>query len=503
MNRKAIKVALMIVAALAVALTTSAVMASTKAKTELPEYVGSKACLGCHADEFLMWEPSGHANMLTQVMKPTDLPGDPKAAPAEIKAELDKADWIVAGHRFLARDPATGELKYLNVQWDDASKAYVAYKGGASWNQGCAGCHTTGYDKASATFADAGIGCEMCHGPGRDHILGKGDVSKITATTDAQVCGSCHNGTSQMPDGTRWPVGYRPGQGNFTDGGFTYLKFDISKSAVDYTGKKLRQYAQWEASAHATSWPTLQSNPAAGSYCYKCHTADAIVEGATFDPAKHQGSVSSVTCVACHDPHGSSVEGQLRKEPKALCESCHNGSIAEGGTFKAGSEIHHPMKEMLGGYGAIGVAQTKGAHSGESFDGTEITCLSCHFAYNNHDFKVVTPADAMRTNAAYDSCTKCHTNSSSESRGVFLEMMQESVETKLHALTADIATIDAALKANANVLGAKLEAYQAAKTNVSFVEADASRGAHNFEYATKVLSAAQKAIADAKTALPK
>jgi len=502
MNRKVLKVALIAVIALLVAMTASVVVASSKAKGELPEYVGSQACLGCHADKYMVWESSHHANMLVQVMKPTDLPGDMTTTTPEFQEELLKADWIVSGQRFLARDPATGELKYLNVEWNDAQQKYVAYKGGSNWNTSCAGCHATGYDKTTARFADAGIGCESCHGPGRDHILGKGDVSQIVKTNDVQVCGSCHNGQGNMPDGTRWPVGYRPG-GDMTANGFKYLKVTPEQSALQFEGKHMRQMAQWEISAHANAANSLASSGHASATCYKCHSSDAVVNAA-FDPKAHE-KVNGITCVACHDPHGGSIVGQLRQEPQALCESCHNGSIPEGGTLKAGATAHHPMKEMLSGYGAIGIAPTKGAHSGASFDGEPITCLDCHFAASNHDFKVVRPGEAVKLNMpGKDSCTRCHERSSSESRGVFLDMMQENVAMKLEALKADVATIDAALKANPSALSAELKAkYDAAKTNYTFVDADGSHGAHNFEYSIKIIADAQKTMSAVKAALPK
>lgn len=66
----------------------------------------------------------------------------------------------------------------------------------AEWtNQGkpgaCLVCHTTGYDPATATYKEAGVTCEACHGPALpDHPKTPMPVDR---TTD--LCGRCHSDT--------------------------------------------------------------------------------------------------------------------------------------------------------------------------------------------------------------------------------------------------------------------------------------------------------------------
>jgi predicted CXXCH cytochrome family protein len=495
--KKALKVAMLIGLVAILALTAGVVVASTKDKAELPNYLGSQACLGCHSDKFTNWETSGHAKMLTEVTKPESYPGDITKASVELKAELAKADYVVAGQRFLAKDRTTGEMKYLNVQWDAAQGQYVAYKGGASWNTGCAGCHATGYDKATNTLAEVGIGCEMCHGPGKEHVLGHGDVSKITASTDAQVCGQCHTG-GKAANGSSWPVGYRPGM---KLGELLNLPVVDPHATVPSSSLHWRQYPLWAASAHANAVTALQSSGHASAACYKCHSADAFVDetlnGQKFDPATH-APFNAITCVTCHDPHNSTEKGQLRMEAQALCTACHTASIDPQVGLKPGTAVHEPMKEMFLGYGAIGIAPTKGAHA-------SVECIECHMADGNHLMKVIMPGELAELDPSGtrpDSCTTCHASSSRESRQAYLDLIHETIGSKLDALNADITTIAAALKANPSALSADLKAkYDAAMTNVSFVTADGSRGMHNFEYAVKIVNAAQKDIAAAKAAL--
>lgn len=494
MRRKAFKVAILSALAVLVALAVSVTVSSAGAKGELPEYLGSKACLGCHVDKFENWEMTGHAHMLTQVFKPSDMPADVNTAPEELKAELQKAAWIVAGQRFLARDPKDGALKYLNVQWDATKQQYVSYKGGSNWETGCAGCHTTGWDKVDATFAEPGIGCEMCHGPGRDHVLGKGDISKITVTNDAQACGQCHTG-GQGQGGEKWPVDYKPGD-DLHATGFQFPEVPNPHEGLypDPSKVKQRQYPQWEKSAHANALVSLEAGGHVQARCYACHAAEAF-EGKLAGKAAPADQVhfeNAVTCSACHDPHNNTTEGQLRAPKEELCIACHTSSLAEGATFKPGSEVHHPMAEMLEGRGAIGVAPTAGAHS-------ELTCVECHMTEGNHLMRIVKPEEVAGTTRK-DTCTSCHTDSSTDSRAAYLEMWQESTERRVNDARNDIAVISA----NQSALSAELKAkFDAAKTNISFIEADASKGVHNFEYTIKVLNSATKSLSEIRKAIGK
>jgi predicted CXXCH cytochrome family protein len=65
--------------------------------------------------------------------------------------------------------------------------------------ESCLGCHTTGYKISSRTFAEAGVGCEACHGPGKRHVLApdeKGAIvnpAKLEPRRANMICGQCHS----------------------------------------------------------------------------------------------------------------------------------------------------------------------------------------------------------------------------------------------------------------------------------------------------------------------
>jgi predicted CXXCH cytochrome family protein len=495
MTRKTLKITLVSIAALLMTLTAGVVLASTKTQTgELPTYVGSQACLGCHVDKFVNWDSSHHSYSLKQVMTEADLPLPISEAPAELQAELSRAVWNFRDHRFMTTDLKTGKLIYLGIEFNGGK--YQAYSGkGNAWDDTCGGCHSGPISPETSLRSEPGIGCESCHGPGSQHIAGKGDVSKIFNNVDpSKSCAGCHSGYNQTPGAKRFPVGYRPGM-ELKDVGFLAGPVDPDKApqAMHHKGA----VPQWEASAHASA-AILLNDENAQDRCYACHSSEfqlAQKDGKPFSVKDHPVN-DGVTCVTCHDPHNSSEPGQLRMPEKELCVSCHTGGATPEKGFTAGKEVHHSQAEVLGGYAAVGIAATKGPHS-------ELTCVECHMTGNNHLMKVVKPADVIGT-TQQDTCTTCHKDSSSESRAAYLNMWQQTVSDKMTDLKHDIDVVDAALKASPTGLSADLKAkYDAARTNWTMVGSDRSGGAHNFEYVIKILTTAKKDTAAARQAFGK
>ena len=142
--------------------------------------------------------------------------------------------------------------------------------------------------------------------------------------------------------------------------------------------------------------------------CLECHSADfRILKEAGENPTSADAQYG-ITCVGCHTPHENTTEGgawdeewtpQLRTgSAQTLCIECHNGELPEGATASPGAEIHHPMKEMMAGYGAIGVTEIPSPHEGE--------CVKCHMPPTsisrgsvqlggNHTFNIIEPEVAL------------------------------------------------------------------------------------------------------------
>lgn len=488
--KKALKYVLLVGLVITAVLASGIVMAEKK---PVPEYVGSQACLGCHADRWSSWAGSGHGTMIMPIKTPSDIPGFDKAN-AEQKAELLKADYVVSGARFLARDEATGNLVFLKFEWSKDANQYIDYDApGQVWQDSCMGCHVTGSVKTGVKNqpTEFGIGCEDCHGPGRDHIQGKGDPSKITLNTSSDVCGQCHNSGYKLSD-NRWIYGYRPAMKLTDVPGIIMPAVDPNKTANLGHHK---EYPEWLASGHGPKAVTdLKSNDHASAACYACHTQEAAAakeEGTTFTLDKN-AEYNAISCVTCHRPHGLG----LAADEKELCANCHTGDIAPGTSLKPGTTPHHPMKEFFAGYGAAGgITSTGNFHQ-------DITCQECHMANNNHLMQVVRPDDPNITAGSNDGCTSCHKDDR-DVRAAYLNMWQDVTSSKIAALNADIAAIDAAVKKGTTLTADQKLKYDTAKTNIAFITADGSKGAHNFDYAAKILSAAQKDLNVVKAAVVK
>ena len=443
---------------------------------KLDEYVGSKACLGCHTDKYVTWSETGHAHMLVPTSAPGAVPASEKGLTAEWKQMLQGAEYVVAGQRFLKRNP-DGTHSYLPFVWSPGEGTFKASSNTSNWEASCAGCHSVGFNVATNKFADENIGCESCHGPGRDHILGKGDPAKIVNSTADAICAQCHT-AGKSPTGKSWPVGFRPGM-TVEQTGYKVLSIDPAKPATSYTGT-VRQYPYLVVSKHAQSLTDLRASNHAQDRCYECHSADYRLAAEQGQPIAGKDAKTGITCVTCHEAHEEGQPGQLRVSKEEVCADCHNSEIPVGGAYKPGATVHHPQREMLNGYGAIGVAQTLSVHLKQG-----VTCVDCHMTNGNHEFKVILPKDAKATKSA-DSCDSCHSNSTPDIRQSYIDMWQNTVKAKIDSLKPRIA---ADQKKAASFPTLKILVDQA-YTDVSMVEADGSSGAHNFEYAMKILNQA-------------
>lgn len=451
---------------------------------EIPEYIGSQACLGCHVDMYSAWKASNHANMVVRIINSTDLPLDIEQAPAEFQEELRKAEYMVANSFFIARDPASQHYKMLRVTYDRVSKTYRSSNLILDWSTQCAGCHTTNMNTPDLTWGEAGIGCEACHGPGRDHATNKGDKTRIVASMDADICGQCHaghdvqTGGNLMADGTKWVVGFRPGMRLSSVPGIELTPVDPSKTPPDsnVSANHLRNYNMWKASGHGNSLSLIVNNERATADCYGCHSAEGFMakqKGESLDLSR-KASFHSISCVACHDPHNNSNPAQLVMDSQKLCASCHT------------------QDRMLQGAGARDVENTRSYHS-------DLECVQCHMTEANHLMKVIRPDAPDLAENRPDSCTSCHKDSDKKSEAGFLQGIQNTFTKRMEALQTDLQTIAAAVKTNPSLLNSELKPkLDSARMNLSLLQRDGSRGVHNFEYATKVMDKAQKDIESIK-----
>jgi hypothetical protein len=301
------------------------------------------------------------------------------------------------------------------------------------------------------------------------------------------------------------------------------------------------QYVDWSGGAdkHAQALDQLRAvmGPNPPAECLKCHSTDYIIAP---DNAKPTGATAKygITCVGCHTPHEKgTAEGvwnkdftpQLRTDgQKTLCVTCHTAELGPKEVAVPGTEVHHPMREMVNGTGAIDVPQgSPSVHKGK--------CVQCHMPPTtlsrgdiqlgaNHTFKIITPAEATAvtpvplrttppspgaspvieyTTMPFSACTTCHSRPNDDA-AMWIQDTLTDRQAAMHSWNDQVTT---ALTAAAKRLGYKSTAaantainkkpmkkwskgqmgFQKAFTNQSYVVSEGSWGIHNWEYARSVI----------------
>ena len=228
----------------------------------------------------------------------------------------------------------------------------------------CKACHEDQFNSFSKTaharLAHAGWkaekqGCESCHGPGKAHVDGGGDKTKIrtfeneTAKQKSEACLTCHAGKEE--------------HNNF------------------------RRGEHWR-------------NDVACIDCHSPHLTSKDAERIVGPAGNHRDVPSSLIPISPFTARGANIEPEkmlVRREPQ-LCMTCHNETKAQftqpfhhrvlEGTMKC-SDCHNP-------HGGFEQKQTKLAV------GVDAPCIKCHvdkqgpFVYEHAPAKV-------------EGCTACHT----------------------------------------------------------------------------------------------
>ncbi|HKZ55256.1 MAG TPA: multiheme c-type cytochrome [Anaerolineales bacterium] len=178
------------------------------------EYVGSQTCSGCHGELDETFKKSGHAWKLNPVVdgQPPDYPFTELAGPPE-GYTWDDISYVIGGYSWKARfvdksgyiitgadADATTQYNFPNPYLGKEA-GWVKYKAGEKEvPYDCGSCHTTGYNPEGhqddmpgivGTWAEPGITCERCHGPGSQHAANPRGVT-LAVERDPELCGACH-----------------------------------------------------------------------------------------------------------------------------------------------------------------------------------------------------------------------------------------------------------------------------------------------------------------------
>lgn len=288
---------------------------------ELTRYAGNEACASCHADIVETHSTSEHAQAMSRVTAGTH--GTLFKRPSDVedpKRGMTYTTGVEGGKCVLVAQPKDGApimaeatwgfgsgkhgITYLGQQGPTELELRLSYYPGPKrWSfspgqqlknqsggivmetgllkaretvEGCFVCHSTVIGKDGGQLLTntvmMGVGCESCHGPGRDHITAMRQGEKKSHLVDlkrlngqqisTELCGQCH----------RSPAGEDP-----------------------------------HDPFNRVQLPRLQGLALSKSLCFT-------------------NSNGKLSCLSCHDPHD--------QEPKPAsfydgqCKSCHSGASA-------------------------------------------------------------------------------------------------------------------------------------------------------------------------------
>jgi tetratricopeptide (TPR) repeat protein len=328
-------------------------------------YSGSARCRDCHEKFYRLWSTSHHG----LAMQPFT------AALAREQLTPQKQDIVVGDHRYRAEigsgqvreTTARGEvnrpiahvvggknvyyfltpyersrLQVLPVaydlgrkEWYDVSASGLRHfsdvtEQAVHWtdpeltfNTSCYGCHVSqfdsnydiGTDSYRTTWAEPGINCETCHGPGEEHIrvtreAGPGKVpadlklivtKTFTHEQKNDMCAPCHARMSPITDG------FRPGDRYFDS--FDLIGVENRDFYPD--GRDLGETYTF------TSWRLGPCAKSGQLDCLHCHTSSGRYRFK--DPDK-----PNQACLPCHEARVRQVLAHSHHpEGKTTCIDCH------------------------------------------------------------------------------------------------------------------------------------------------------------------------------------
>ncbi len=273
----------------------------------------------------------------------------------------------------------------------DQAKAYVAPTDPSLYvgSDTCKTCHediyndwattphfvTTMEGKLEANKGPEWHGCEACHGPGKEHVDGGGDKTKIFTFQNAspaetsERCMRCHETDAE------------------------HSNFDRSEHLANGVG-----CIECHSPHHAKEREFLLTAKAP-RLCYGCHQ-DVRAQFAR--PFHHRVNEGLMQCNDCHSPHGTFRPKQLRTNASgdAVCLNCHSE--------KQGPFVyqHEALLE-----GCVVCHSPHGSTNQRMLQQNQVNllCLSCHSLPADAGGPPGTPSFHNQAQK-YQSCTLCHTS---------------------------------------------------------------------------------------------
>lgn len=353
-------------------------------QNDTSKYVGAKACISCHSEQFVKWQGSHH-DLAMQIANDSTVLGDFNDVKTEIDGvsyfffkknkeffvrikEIDNSEkeykityafGLVPLQQYLV-DFDKGRKQVLRVTWDThKNRWYHQYsgdsieptdwlhwsRGAQNWNTMCAECHSTNLQKNytiendafNTTYSEINVSCESCHGPAYEHVdwannnpTGENThiLKGIDKNEQLNLCAPCHARrvklTANLEPGIPFEDQYmlQSLSTNFYHG-------DGQIKEEDYVYGSFRQSKMY----------------AAGVKCSDCHDSHSL-------KLKFEGNQ---LCLQCHLPEQyNSKKHHFHTEntEASLCVNCHmTGKLYMGIDFRRDHSFRIPRPDQSINFG--------------------------------------------------------------------------------------------------------------------------------------------------------
>jgi predicted CXXCH cytochrome family protein len=312
------------------------------------DYVGDQLCAGCHPDIAKTYTKSGHPWSLTAVKEGAS-PTYPFSQISSLPRgySLNDISYIIGGYFWKAiflnsqgyiitdAPSASGDTAYLN-QLNLGNPALGLNIGWASFHPGesnlsftCGSCHTTGYSNGGnqdnlpgimGSWAEPGVQCEACHGPGSLHASNPKGV-RMLIERDAGLCRQCHEYV--RPADLKVQNGFVQHADQYGDlSQSKHLVLDCLTCHDPHSGVVQAR---------------LAGQPSTNLLCSDCHWQEAQFQNNPLHVA------NNISCTDCHMPrmiqsgaaNATNFTGDMRThvmaiDPRKISQFNADGSLATG-----------------------------------------------------------------------------------------------------------------------------------------------------------------------------
>ena len=404
------------------------------------DYLGSAACASCHEAEHQQWLGSLHIKMtkpIAEAMVAGDFRNGTRFADHDraytfgtkdgkpfmtvafgsASPETFSVDYTLGAKRYqgyLSTLP-DGRMYVLPAFWHVDSKRWIDWKeitpipDGAHdirqiWNVNCFNCHATnivqGFDVESLSYkpswTEMGIGCEACHGPGREHVRlaeawEKDPASKPAydeSSANRQLSDTLKTLSTRSADPRRVFDTCAYCHGNKVN---VFVGFKAGDRYADYAMPFLISEPIPANDPQGEFWPDGRPN--------RFNRPQALTLSGCFQ-------AGAVTCTSCHVAHGPTsndfslkVDVHRGRDGDELCTQCHSEAKDRGPQAKAS-------------FAGPGLAR----HTFHYPESEGSRCINCHMSDVNwrlltrrrdHTFQPPVPENTARFGIP-NACTTCH-----------------------------------------------------------------------------------------------